>query len=215
MMTPNNILNMAMLKKLDFVAVTDHNSAKQLETIREIEKAYDFIVIPGIEVTVSEGFDVLCYFDNYDNAILLDRHIEQYLIGEEWGVFSRENQVITDIYDIEVDTFDKPLLQRTVPYKELYHFVKILNGRIVLAHINRNSKSVLQYYNLDDLEFDGVEIEHYQKDLFIEMHPEVLQYPILTNSDAHSILQLSEREEEIELEEKSINALFEFLKGRD
>ena len=27
-MTPNNIVNMSMLKGLDFIAVTDHNSAK-------------------------------------------------------------------------------------------------------------------------------------------------------------------------------------------
>ena len=67
-MTPNNILNMAMLKELDYVSVTDHNTAKQLTVIKEIEEAYDFILIPGIEVTVAENFDALCYFRNYDDA---------------------------------------------------------------------------------------------------------------------------------------------------
>ena len=40
LMTPNNILNMAMLKELDFVSITDHNTTKQLKVIKELENSY-------------------------------------------------------------------------------------------------------------------------------------------------------------------------------
>lgn len=206
---------MAMLKKLDFVAITDHNTAKQLTTIQEIEKAYDFIVVPGIEVTVKEGFDVLCYFYTYEDAYALSNHLEQFLMKEDWGPFSPSNQVITDIYDIELETFPYSLRGTTIPYMELYHFVKQLNGKLVLAHIERSSKSALLYYSLDDIPFDGVEIQHYKKAEFLDNHPTIAQLPILSSSDAHSILSLSQREEEIELKEHSIEALFAYLKGRD
>ena len=215
MMTPNNILNMAMLKKLDFVAITDHNTAKQLKTIREIEEAYDFIVVPGIEVTVSEGFDALCYFRTYEDAWECDKWIEQHLVEDDWGPFSENDQIIMDIFDIEMEFYPKSLRQTTISYIELYEFVHALDGRVVLAHIERNSKSALLYYTLDDIPFDGIEIQHYQKQAFLEAHPEIQQWPILTNSDSHSILTLSEREEERNLPEKSIEALFEFLKGRE
>lgn len=214
-MTPNNILNMAMLKKLDFVAVTDHNTAKQLQTIQEIEKAYDFIVVPGIEVTVLEGFDVLCYFRTYEDALQLSNHLERYLKKDDWGPFSQSDQVITDIYDIELETYPYSLRATTIPYMELYHFVQKHNGKCVLAHIERSSKSALLYYSLTDIPFDGVEIQHYKKEEFLAEHQEITQYPILSSSDAHSILSLSEREEEFDLPDKSIEALFAYLKGRD
>lgn len=215
MMTPNNILNMAMLKELDFVAITDHNSAKQLHTIQEIELAYDFIIVPGIEVTVKEQFDVLCYFRTYDAAYELDHYIETHLNASDWGPFTKDDQVITDIYDTSLETFDASLRSTSIPYNELVKQVRSLDGILILAHIDRGSKSALLSYSLDDIDFDGVEIQPYQKDVFIDQHPEVLQYPIFSSSDSHGLLTILERIEAIELDEKSIDAFFAYVKGSD
>ena len=76
LMTPNNILNMAMLKKIDFLAITDHNTTKQLKVIEELEDSYDFIFIPGVEVTVKENFDVLCFFKSFKDALFFDKYLE-------------------------------------------------------------------------------------------------------------------------------------------
>jgi len=215
LMTPNNILNMAMLKDLDFVAITDHNSAKQLQTIEEIEKAYDFIIIPGIEVTVLEFFDVLCYFRTYEDAYTLDSYIEQYLVADDWGPFSEKDQVITDIYDTEISTYGLSLKRTSIPYVDLYNKVKELHGIIVLAHIERKSKSVLQSYALADLDFDGIEIQEYQKKEFLEQNPTYNKYKILTSSDSHTLLTISERIEYLELPKKSIEAFFRYFEGND
>lgn len=214
-MTPNNILNMAMLKELDFVAVTDHNSTKQLQTIEEIEKAYDFIIIPGVEVTVAENFDALCYFRTYDGAHTLDNYLESHLVDDDWGPFGPSDQVITDIYDNEIETFDKSLHKTTVPYVDLYKKVKELGGIVVLAHIERSSKSALQCYQLEDLSFDGIEIQHYQKEAFLEKNPDYKKYKILTSSDSHTLLTISERVEYLELPKKSIDAFFAYFEGND
>ena len=55
LMTPNNILNMAYLKGLNIIAITDHNSTLQLSSIMELSQSYDMLVIPGVEVATSEG----------------------------------------------------------------------------------------------------------------------------------------------------------------
>jgi len=39
LMTPNNIFNMANLKGLNIIAVTDHNSMKQLPVLSEIAES--------------------------------------------------------------------------------------------------------------------------------------------------------------------------------
>ena len=209
-MTPNNILNMAMLKELDFVAITDHNSSKQLHVINEIEIAYDFILIPGIEVTVKENFDVLCYFRTYENSHKLDHILENYLNGT-WGPFTEENQIITDIFDETISTFPKSLSSTSIPYMELYNIVKELDGAIVLAHIDRKNKTPLQTFKLSDIPFDGIEIQQYFKDDYLDKNPELRKYKIFANSDSHSLLTISERVEAIELKEKSIDAFFEYL----
>lgn len=214
-MTPNNILNMAMLKNLDFVAISDHNSAKQLYTIQEIEKAYDFIIIPAIEVTVLENFDVLCYFRTYESAFELDKFLESYLNADDWGPFNEKDQVITDIYDEEKSTFPQSLRSTSLSYAELYKKVKDLNGIIVLAHIERNSKSALLSYPLHEIEFDGIEIQYYEKEEFLNKNPEYRKYKILTSSDSHTLLTISERDEYLDLDNKSIESFFAYFKGND
>ncbi len=209
-MTPNNILNMAMLKELDFLAITDHNSTKQLQTIHEIEESYNFILIPGVEVTVKENFDVLCYFKTYEAADKLDKQLEQHLTGE-WGRFSEKDQMITDIYDTTKETFGKPLFNTDIPYIELYKMVKSLGGIVILAHIDRKHKSALKSFQLQNINFDGIEIQQYFKDEYLKKHPELNKYKQLYNSDAHSLLQISEKEHYLELEEKTIDAFFDYF----
>lgn len=211
-MTPNNILNMAMLNGLDLVAITDHNSTLQLKVINKISEAYDFVVIPGVEITVKEGFDVLCYFKSFDEANQFNQIVLNYLT-DDFGVWTSDNQVITDIYDNTFETFKKSLTHTTLEYEELYKHVKDLNGLVILAHIERTRKSALNVYKLCDLKFDGIEIQKYKKQEFIDEHQEVLKYKILTSSDAHSLLEIAERQNSIDLEEKSIDAFFKYFLG--
>lgn len=211
LMTPNNILNMAMLKKLDFIAITDHNSTLQLNIIEQICDSYDFIVIPGIEVTVKEGFDVLCYFPSFQDSYNFNQFIELHLT-EDFGPWTHENQVITDIYDNPCETVKQSLTHTIVPYSTLVQEVKKHNGIIILAHIERKNKSALNVYTLDKLEFDGIEIQKYKKDEFIMTHPETKNYKILTSSDAHSLLEIAECENTLELPEKTIDAFINYFK---
>ncbi len=212
LMTPNNILNMAMLKGIDFLAITDHNTTKQLKVIKDLEDSYDFIFIPGVEVTVKEDFDVLCFFRSFNDALLFDKYLEDNLDGE-WGIFKETDQVLTNIYDEEIETFNKPLTSTKIPYKNLVNEVRKLNGAIVLCHIDRSSKSALNTQKLDNLEFDAIEISQYVKDEYLKKYPELLKYRILYNTDAHTLLSMSEKEYFFELKDKSLKSFFDYLLG--
>lgn len=211
-MTPNNILNMSMLKELDIVSITDHNSTKQLRVIEDLQESYDFLLIPGVEVTVKENFDVLCYFRTFDIAIKFDQFLESNLDGQ-WGIFTKEDQIITDIFDTKLETFPKPLTKTKIPYKDLVKEVRKHGGAIVLAHIDRGSKSALNVYNLSEIEFDAVEVQKYGREKFLKEHPELKKYKILFNSDSHTLLSISEKDDYIDLKEKTVDAYFDFLIG--
>ncbi|MCK5762162.1 MAG: PHP domain-containing protein, partial [Candidatus Izimaplasma sp.] len=156
--------------------------------------------------------DVLCFFSSFEDAFTFDKYLETNLNGK-WGVFKETDQVLTDIYDIEIGVFKKPLTSTKIPYKDLVKKTKSLNGLIVLCHIDRSSHSALNVYKLSDLEFDAIEISQYMKDEYIEKHPELLKYRILYNSDAHTLLSMSEKEYFFELEEKSIEGFFKYMRG--
>ncbi len=214
LMTPNNILNMAMLKELDFVAITDHNTTKQLKVIKELEDSYEFIFVPGVEVTVKENFDVLCFFKSFNDAFIFDKYLEENLDGE-WGIFEPKDQVLTDIYDTEVGIFDKPLTETSIPYDELVKEVRKLSGLLVLCHLDRQYRSAFNIVNFDDIEFDAIEISPYSKEEFLKKHPQLNKYKILFNSDAHTLLSISEKEYSLDLKDKSINSFFDFFTGKD
>jgi len=212
LMTPNNILNMAMLNGLDILAITDHNSTKQLKVFSQLQESYDFIIIPGVEVSVKEGFDVLCYFRSFKDAFAFDSFLTPHLNGE-WGNYTSENQIITDIYDLTFDVVNTPLTNTNLLYSDLVKEVRKYDGILILAHINRPSCTPLNSYTLEEMDFDAIEIAPYGREEFIEAHPEVKQYTIFHNSDAHSLLTMSEKYFSIELKEKSIEGFFNYVRG--
>jgi predicted metal-dependent phosphoesterase TrpH len=210
LMTPNNILNMAMLKELDILAITDHNSLKQLKVIENLSESYDFLIIPAVEVTVKENFDVLCYFRTFEDAYKFDSYLEKHLNGA-WGNYSKEDQVITDIYDNTLIEYDTPLVSTDITYKDLHKEVKQYGGIVILAHVERNSKSALMHYKLRDIEFDGIEIHPYTKEQYLKNNPHLNEFRLFHNSDAHTLMQILEKDSFIELEEKTIQCFFKYF----
>ena len=70
-MTPNNIAGMARLKGLDVIAVSDHNSAKNLPAIQKAADICGLLLLPAIEAETREEVHVLCYLPTVDAALAL------------------------------------------------------------------------------------------------------------------------------------------------
>lgn len=203
--TPNNILNMVMLKELGMISITDHNSCKQYPTIYQLADSYDYLIIYGIETQVKEGFHVLSYFGNFKELMRFDGELETHLdhnVKEAYG----QAQVC--------DEFDE--VSEIIPYSlhqsidlDLCEYIKLVrkyNGLVVLAHINRpGSTGFLTYYQ-DFKRFDIDAIEIYGKEnesLLEEKYPEIKDYVHLFDSDAHSVVDINEAINFLDLDEVS------------
>ena len=68
-MTPNNIVNMAYLKGLEAIAVTDHNCVKNVAAVIEAGKNAGITVIPGMEIESSEEIHIVSLFPHIDAAL--------------------------------------------------------------------------------------------------------------------------------------------------
>ena len=212
--TPNNILNMCMLKGLDMIAICDHNGAKQYATIDKIKDSYDFLVIYGMEITTHEGFHLLAYFEKYDEIMALDKIICDSL---DKSILPPDDQVITDEYDLEIEKIPYFLNQK-IPFsfEELIKIIRKLNGLIIPAHINRKKTGILDFYkdlskfDIDAIEiYDGSDIE----ELFSE-YPYLKNYRYLINSDAHDIDVIHERVQYMELDDLSFASFKKYIQGK-
>ena len=68
-MTPANICGMAKLKELDAIAVTDHNTARNLPFVKEAADYFGLILLPGMEITTREEVHLLVYFPDVPSAV--------------------------------------------------------------------------------------------------------------------------------------------------
>lgn len=208
LMTPNNIFNMAKLKQLDIISITDHNSLKQLSTCHELSKSYDMLFIPGVEITVSENFDVLCYFKKIDDALKFDQILDEYVVKQVIKKDHFKDQEIMNLDDEIIDIYPYALSE---PLKlSIYKLIELLKpfeSLLVFAHVDRNYRSGKAFVNLIDC--DAIEVDHLKnKSSFLNTNK-----PILYNSDAHQITDILERTKDntISLESLDIESFFKYF----
>ncbi|HRX44618.1 MAG TPA: hypothetical protein P5091_01125 [Acholeplasmataceae bacterium] len=211
LMTPNNIFNMAYLKKLDIIAVTDHNSTKQLKIMQELSESYDMLFIPGIELSLAEDIHVCCYFASTDDAYRFDNLLEPWRNNIRYDGHLGSEQGITDINDeiVEVYPFDLSI-NLSLSLLELRALLQPFRHILVFAHVDRKKHSGLSH--LSNFKPDAIELSSRASQDFIHAH-HLNQYKIFYNSDAHMITDINERNDhnQVELESLSIDAFFDYI----
>ncbi|MCK9223530.1 MAG: PHP domain-containing protein [Candidatus Muirbacterium halophilum] len=142
-MSPSKIIKQAIKKKLDIIAITDHNSANNCKVAVEIGKKNGIIVIPGIEVTVLEEFHVVTLFPDFKKAQILSDILYKKLLPININEDKMGYQIEVD-GDENIIKFEKKLLnQATIPVDELITKVNELGGMYFFAHVDKSYFSVL------------------------------------------------------------------------
>ncbi len=209
-MTPNNIVNMAYIKGLDIISVTDHNSCRNVRAVMEAAKGV-IKVVPGMEVTTSEEVHVLCYFPDIDAAEDMSDFVRANMQGikNQPDIFGR--QLIMDAYD-EILGEEEELLINAINLDiyEVSAETKKRGGLFVPAHIDKLSYSVTSNLGFlpPDLCVDGLEITASGLKKYGQIYA---KYGILTDSDAHYLESISEQKHLICGEDKTTQKIFEFL----
>ncbi len=213
LMTPNNLVNMSMLKGLDFISVTDHNSADNLMAIASLCEEQDVVLIPGIEVESKEGVHLLCYFQMVDTALKFSEDIAAHLMNIKNNETLFGHQWVMNAYDDVIASKEVLLLQScSLSVEEIVAQVISLEGLVFAAHINRQSHSILTHLGFipPTLELTGVELN---RDIYERQGSKEVGYKhVLINSDAHTIDAISERVYYISGVEKSKQGFFSYFK---
>ncbi len=203
-MTPNNIVNMSLINGLDCIAVTDHNSCKNLRAILEVAKDTELLVVCGMEVTTAEEVHVVCLFPDIDAA----ERMEEILRAHWYTVPNKPDTFGVQAYmDTEdnVTGFCRHLLV-TATDLGIYDLVRHtaeLGGIAIPAHVDRTSNSLLASLGFlpSDLQVDFVELSKRIEDPvdYMDRNKRRFQRPltIIRSSDAHYLEDINDAVNEL------------------
>ena len=202
--SPLNIINEAVKKGIDMVALTDHNSCENLPAFFELAKINNIVAIAGMEITTEEEAHLLAFFPTLETALDFSKTVYKALADIPLDYKRFGDQVIVDKDENIIGEKEK-FLGTALPFSvdKLVDMIHKVKGLAIAAHIDRSSYSLIGNLGfLPDLEFDGV--ESYQ----IPCPFEYYNLPLISNSDAHYIDDIGKRVNHMEL----ISADFKGLK---
>lgn len=209
-MTPNNIVNMSLLKGLNVIAVTDHNSCGNLRAVMEV--AGDrLLVVPGMEVETSEEVHVLCYFPTIEQAehmweLLKEKRLPVRNKPEIFGrqlYMDREDEIIGEEEYLLVTA-------SALSMEEVFSHTRALGGVPVPAHIDRSSYSVLSNLGFLPPELDTDAVEITGKNL-AAWEKDWQNYNIISDSDAHYLGDIAEAVNFMNIKDKNVQEILDNL----
>jgi len=195
-MTVNNIANMAALKGLEIVALTDHNTVGNCAAFLAAAERAGLIALPGMELTTSENLHAVCLFRDIRGATAFGEYVDSRLpnIKNRPEIFGR--QVLCGENDEMLGEVEKLLLNAAgISLYDLPALMREYRGIFFPAHIDKPSYSLLSVLGTApaDIKIDAFEIfDPKRLDEIIAGNPALAGLPPLKNSDAHDLQNISE-----------------------
>lgn len=197
-MTPNNIVNMSIIKGLDLICVCDHNSARNQRAVAEVARELNMNVIFGIEVCSSEEVHLCTYFRNIEDVEAMGLWVESKWLdiknnvdffGHQW-VFNSQDEVIDEL-PISLSFAITATIEEILDKTHEYH------GKCVYAHAMNKSHGVLRQLGLfpQDVDIDGIESRNFDDECAMkEKYPQLRDKLWLRSSDAHQLSDILEQD---------------------
>ena len=206
-MLPSNIVGMAVVKGLDVIALTDHNTSRNCPAFLELAEAYGILAIPGMELCTSEEVHVVCLFPTLEGAMDFDRYVHRRIppIPNDPAIFGR--QLVVNAEDEIIGEESLMLINAAnISFDQVHDLIP--------AHIEKRTNSLLSNLGMipEDSKFTCFELKHpgYVEQLR-QAHPYLAQCRMITNSDAHYLGDIHEPIHKLSLPERSVEAVLRTL----
>ena len=206
-MTPNNIVNMASILGLDVIAVSDHNSARNLPAVMHVAEETNVLVVPAMELCSAEEIHVLCLFPTLDDAMHCSADVHEYLppIKNKAAIYGE--QLVLDETDTVVGEEPYLLINALMlSLDELLPLVKKHNGLAIPAHADKDAYSITASLGLIPPEYGFTCIEQKNPDASVDFSGKRIY-----DSDAHYLEHMQEPEHFLEIEEFTAEAVIKAL----
>lgn len=215
-MTPNNLVNMALLSGCEIIAITDHNTCRNAPAALKAGESVGLLVVPGMELCTSEEAHVVCLFETLEGAMEFDAYIYKNMphVPNKPDIFGEQR--ILDEEDRLVGNEENLLLVSSfIGVNDVKSLAEQYGGTAYPAHVNRDSYSVIASLGAIPVEagFTAAEItrdcdeEKWKRD-----YPELSGMLLLRDSDSHYLESLTGEPSRIALSEKSAHGVVEAIR---
>ena len=204
-MTPNNLVHMAALAGLEVIALSDHNTTRNVPAAVAVGKECGVLVVPAMELTTKEDIHVLCLLPTVEAAEELRQYVyprlpqrknrpkafgHQYVMNEKDEILEEDSHLL--FFGSSIVIFDAMVL------------LEEFGGLAIPAHIDRASYSLIGVMGLVDPEM-GYTV--YEATPGCDRQALMAQYQFsggfLSNSDAHDLIAIADAKRQLEIPERS------------
>jgi 3',5'-nucleoside bisphosphate phosphatase len=214
-MSPVRIIQEAKRKKLDIIAITDHNATHHAPLMVELGKKEGILVLPGVEINTREEVHCLVFFEDLKNVGKFQKFIDEKLPkirnnADKFGlqlIVNEKEEIVKEIEYLLVLAIDASI-------EEVEQRVHSLGGVFIPAHIDRQANGIYSQIGFipDSLKIDALEVSN-----FNFLKPSVMEqirgkFPLISNSDAHIPENIGTKYTEYYLEEPTFSEWLKALK---
>ena len=216
LMTPLNIIKKAVKEDIKIIAITDHNSAQNIEIAVRLAKNHPLIIVPSMEVETNEEVHILCLFKQIKPLMKLEDFVYNNLPNKKNNEDIFGPQLITDINDDIIAREEKLLATATdIEIGELVEKVYNLGGIVIPSHVDKNF-GLIRNLGLIPPELSFFTLEIFKKTKindFLNQFPLLKDYNLIKNSDSHYLDEIK-AQMEVSLKKVNISSLFQALKRK-
>ena len=190
-MIPPLIVEYALEKGIELIAITDHNASANISAVQKAAEGTSLTVLPGMEIQTREEVHSLCLFDNLQQIEILqeivtntlppilnqpDHFGEQFVVDETGEFIRREEQLL--------------LVSSSLSLSETWKIVTDLGGLFIPAHVDRKAFGLIESLGLvpTDIAIEGLEIsKHLKPEDAFDHFPQIKGYPLIQDGDVHRL----------------------------
>jgi len=210
-MSPRSIVRAAAEAGLDIIAVTDHNSGKNVPAVMEAAVGFPLVVIPGMEVQCREEVHLLALFEGLEALEEWDGYIYEHLpdVHNDPAIFGYQPIVDKEGYILR---FEERLLINSLDLSvgDVVKGVRDRGGICIPAHVDREAFGIIGQlgYIPPELPIVAVEVTGGQWGGMPG------GYTLVTASDAHFLRDIGSKRTLFLLEAPTIAEIQQGLRGQ-
>lgn len=190
-MIPPLIVQTALERHIDLIAITDHNASANVRAVQKAAAGTGLTVLPGMEVQCREDVHLLTLFENMDNLEAWQAQVDEALpdqpnrpdffgeqfVVDETGEFVREEpRLLASSLRLSID--------------EIFERVPALGGIVIPAHVERMTYGLFPTLGLisDKWQVLALEISrHTSPEKAAAAFPALQKYPLIQSGDVHRL----------------------------
>lgn len=190
-MIPPLIIQAALDAGINLLAVTDHNQTANIQAVINAARDTEVSVLAGMEVQTGEDIHLLCLFDTYDQARLLQSVVDAHLPNIKNNPDFFGEQFIVDHTGDYLGTEERLLINAVgLSTKKLVATTHEIGGLAIAAHVDRKAYGLLPVLGIfpEDIPFDAIELSRYGSISEIMSNPTFpVGTPVIRNGDVHRL----------------------------